>query len=380
MPEPLLTDLFFKIITQKLATREPSNGICKSFSELDFEKIFGDKNLQIIQLILLLIPMTRRKFAYDLLMLLHNIASKENVTNRMNAKSLATLFAPHLLCPKSMTPADLQRYCTILTAQLEFMIKNVNQIFKTPPALILDIRKALEKEKERLDNPNSAADDDGINTAIRFCDRGQAAKVENQTEHAIAELYAHIQSMPETPAKKRLIKQFNRQNGGLTPQVDKENSKKKSNKLKSIGDKLKNARNLTNLFKPSSTVKAKRDTEEESMQCGQEQVDGLAVNNNFANCRTSEQNRPSDRCLSNQRSHQYAQYVSGVPNEKSDGPFHNLPLSPVRGNQPVETPLADLTVTKFCLDDEEDSLMYHKDLHLTDENTTGPYASQSIIL
>ena len=389
MPEPLLTDLFFKIITQKLATREPPNGITKSFTELDFEKIFGDKNLKIIQLILLLIPLKRRKFANDLLTLLNKIASKENVTNRMDAKSLATLFAPHLLCPKSMSPSDLQRYCTILTIQLEFMIKNVKLVFKTPAELTLDIRKELE----RMDHPNATEDDDGINTVVTFCDRGQAAKVANQTEQHIAELYAHIQSMPETPAKKRLIKQFNRQNGGLTPVVDKENSKKKSNKLKTFGDKLKNAKNL---FKATnSAAKSKREIDDESMQLGPEQVDaGLTVNQNFANSnyragRHGSGHQSGDsRHLANQTKHLLARKCA----EQNDGAlFHNQPLSPVRGsNQPKETPLADLTVTNFCiddcLDDNEHGLMYHKKLHEDTDQPSDeifldyPYTSESILL
>lgn len=390
MPEPLLTDLFFKIITQKLAARELPNGITKSFSELDFEKIFGDKNLKIIQLILLLIPLKRRKFANDLLTLLNKIASKENVNNRMNAKSLATLFAPHLLCPKSMSPADLQRYCTILTIQLEFMIANVRQIFKTPTELTLDIRKELE----RMDNPNSTEDDDGLNTMVTFCDRGQAAKVANQTEQHIAELYAHIQSMPETPAKKRLIKQFNRQNGGLTPLVDKENSKKKSNKLKTIGDKLKNAKNLFKVT--NSAAKSKREADDESM----EQTDGLMVNHNFANHQPGNDHGsghpggylPNQRKMMAGDQRVAGKYASGqMPNvETNVALFHSQPLSPVRGgNQHKETPLADLTVTKFCLDDEDDGadLMYHKKLNQpTDEIFLDypcadyPYTSESILL
>lgn len=381
MPEPLLTDLFFKIITQKLATREPPNGITKSFTELDFEKIFGDKNLKIIQLILLLIPLKRRKFANDLLTLLNKIASKENVTNRMDAKSLATLFAPHLLCPKSMSPADLQRYCTILTIQLEFMIKNVKLVFKTPAELTLDIRKELE----RMDSANNATEDDGINTVVTFCDRGQAAKVANQTEQHIAELYAHIQSMPETPAKKRLIKQFNRQNGGLTPVIDKENSKKKSNKLKTFGDKLKNAKNL---FKATgSAVKAKRDADDESM--GGEQVDGgLMVNHNFANSANSVNSNYGHRQTSD-RPNQTKQPLARKCAEQNGGSlFHSQPLSPVKGgNQPKETPLADLTVTNFCIDDcldDEHGLMYHKKLHEDPTNEEifldYPYTSESILL
>ena len=350
MPEPLLTDLFFKIITQKLLSKENSN---KCFTELDFEKIFGDKNLKIIQLILLLIPLKKRKFAKDLLILLYKVASNENATNKMDAKSLATLFAPHLLCPKSMTPADLQRYVTILTIQLEFMIKNVKQIFRTPIELTMDIRKELE----RIDNPNTNQEDDGINTVVTFCDRQAAKTTNNQTEQHIAELYAHIQGMPETPAKKKLIKQFNRQNGGLTPLVDKENSKKKQNKLKQFGDKLKNAKNL---FKASTVSAVKNGATKKDDEFGSQ--DHLSDYKN---------EMKSDR----------------ISNHKNDDQqlFHSKPLSPCKQK---ETPLADLTVTRFCLDDEEDTgdLMYNKKLRDCTNSTNDeiildyPYASESILL
>ena len=353
MPEPLLTDLFFKTITQKLISKDAA-ATTKSFTELDFEKIFGDKNLKIIQLILLLIPMKRRKFANDLLTLLNKIASKENLTNRMDAKSLATLFAPHLLCPKSMTPSDLQRYITILTIQLEYMIKNVKLIFKTPTELTLDIRKELE----RMDNPNAGnEEEDGINTVVTFCDR-QATKVQNQTEQHIAELYAHIQGMPETPAKKKLIKQFNRQNGGLTPLVDKENSKKKQNKFRAIGDRLKNAKNL---FKPSSAIKTSKARGDEN----QEQTDSLV--------RTADYRTESSR-----------------KDKKPSNDNFNQALSPIKFRHQKETPLAEMTTTRFCLDDDEEEednseLLYHKKLRDCSNSSDEvfldyPFTSESILL
>ncbi|XP_033254939.1 rho GTPase-activating protein 19-like [Drosophila miranda] len=39
----------------------------------------------------------------------------------------------------------------------------------------------------------------------------------NYTDTALAQLYAHIQSLPESSKKRRLIKQFNKQNGQGTP-------------------------------------------------------------------------------------------------------------------------------------------------------------------
>lgn len=352
MPEPLLTDIFFKIISQKLASSENNN---RCFNKFDFDKIFGNKNLKIVQLILFLMPFGKRKLAKVILTLLHNIASKENLANKMDAKSLATLFTPHLLCPKTMSAIDLQRYVTILTIQLEFMIKNVKQIFKAPPELILDVKKELERNSDS----NVAKDDDVVNTAITFCQR-QAPSASDKTAAEISALYAHISQMPESATKRKLISKFNGQNGGLTPQMDKENSKKKQNKFKSIGEKIKNAKNL---FKANSTVKnGKRDDINQ----------GLSSNDLLIN--------EIDSNSSCDRKPEKLNQVDQVDNKKTKAKCEAL--SPIQRVQKSEIPLADLTVTKFCIDDEDaDDLLYHKKLEDSHSSSEGqPWASESILL
>ena len=356
MPEPLLTDLFFKIIAQKLVANE--NNTNRFFTESDFNNIFGDKNLKIIQLILLLIPLKRRKFANDLLNLLSKIASKENSTNKMDAKSLATLFAPHLLCPKSISPIDLQRFITLLTMQLEFMILNVKQIFKTPIELTFDIRKELER-MDRL-NKDEEEEDEGINTVVTFCDR-KAVVETNQTEQHIAQLYAHIQSLPDTPVKKKLIKQFNRQNGGLTPQIDKENSKKKSNRFKQFGEKFKNAKNLFTKPTNGNSIKNKREDSNQQLIDGNDEIDNQNLKMNTLNELKSRSNNM--KTLNDQF------FLAPSPNK-------SLLTKP-------ETPLSDLTATKFGIDeDTDDLLMYHKKLcdYNSDDDESqenSPWASNS---
>ena len=73
-----------------------------------------------------------------------------------------------------------------------------------------------------------------------FVDRERTAlaHVTNPTEAALAQLYAHIQSLPESSKKKKLIKQFNKENGQGTPlQV---NVRRKNHlRSKSLGDSIK---------------------------------------------------------------------------------------------------------------------------------------------
>ena len=58
-----------------------------------------------------------------------------------------------------------------------------------------------------------------MNTVFSFVDREQTAKANtgDSTQLALAELYAHIQSMPESAKKRKFIKQFNKENGQGTP-------------------------------------------------------------------------------------------------------------------------------------------------------------------
>jgi len=69
-------------------------------------------------------------------------------------------------------------------------------------------------------------------------ERTALAHVTNPTEAALAQLYAHIQSLPESSKKKKLIKQFNKENGQGTPlQV---NMRRKNHlRSKSLGDSIK---------------------------------------------------------------------------------------------------------------------------------------------
>lgn len=63
--------------------------------------------LRALQLLFLLLPAENRILLKDVLQLLHLTASHER-KNKMCADSLATLFTPHLLCPRKVPSHE---YC-----------------------------------------------------------------------------------------------------------------------------------------------------------------------------------------------------------------------------------------------------------------------------
>lgn len=88
----------------------------------------------------------------------------------------------------------------------------------------------------------STADSCVVNTVFSFVDREKTAQenVINPTETALAQLYAHIQSLPESSKKRKLVKQFNKENGYGTPKrVLLNNNDKPHSLTKNISDSLK---------------------------------------------------------------------------------------------------------------------------------------------
>ena len=54
----------------------------------------------------------------------------------MTSSALGTLFAPHLLCPREMTPTELQNSAHLVSRAVEFMIDYVEDLFTAPPELV----------------------------------------------------------------------------------------------------------------------------------------------------------------------------------------------------------------------------------------------------
>jgi Rho GTPase-activating protein 19 len=172
-----------------------------------------------LQLLCLLLPHENRIVLENLITLLHDASLMESY-NKMTADTLATLFTPHLICPRKLQPEVLHQTAATMTRMISFMITNSSTIFLVPEKLSTDIRAYFVEQKRKRETPEKVLDesinsDSVANTVFTFVDREKTAEahVSNPTDTALAQLYAHIQQLPESSKKKKLIKQFNKQNG-----------------------------------------------------------------------------------------------------------------------------------------------------------------------
>lgn len=217
LPEPLLTDNFYAIHCQ-IAELYNSNQIeCNQTKE--------SRLLYCIQLLLLLLPLENRSLFHDIINML-NETTKYESSNKMSSESLATLFTPHLICPRKLSPEALHSISQNMSGLISFMICKGEDLQCVPPKLATDIRayfaeqkrkKVLSPELQMLDE--SVTSDSTANTVYTFVDREKTAEAHNSnpTDTALAQLYAYIQTLPESSKKRKLIKQFNKENGQGTP-------------------------------------------------------------------------------------------------------------------------------------------------------------------
>jgi hypothetical protein len=245
LPDPLLTEAHYPAYCQIAGIQSSSlvgHLFIKFFVELCSVKnnfMHDDKLLTALQLLLLLLPSENKVLLKDILDLLHLTASYETF-NRMSADNLAKLFTPHLLCPRKLSPEQLHVNSQTLSRIVSFMITNNSNLFRIPQNLVVEFRARYEKRKAFTAKclNESATDQFAANTVFTFVDHERTAK-ENQsntTETALAQLYAHIQSLPESSKKRKLVKQFNKENGHGTPlQVLRSGVQKN----KSLGDSIK---------------------------------------------------------------------------------------------------------------------------------------------
>ncbi|CAB3254924.1 unnamed protein product [Arctia plantaginis] len=212
LPQPLLMDQYYQTYCT-LAVQYPPNA---ETSEV--------KLLTALQLLLLLLTPSHRSFLQRLLLLLRLVADNES-SNRMSPDTLATMFTPHLLCPRKLSPETFHADSIALSPVISFMIRQSSRLFDAPTQLTTDAAVYFTvREKRRAMSPDvdldeSITDKTAANTVYTFVDRHRT-RVENETnptDTALAQLYAHIQALPDSQHKRRLIKHFNRQNGYGTP-------------------------------------------------------------------------------------------------------------------------------------------------------------------
>lgn len=174
-----------------------------------------------LQLLFVLIPNENRQILVDLNGLFSKIVDQAHI-NKMNASNLSTIFTPSIACPRKLHSEQLIRYCKKMYGIVNLMIDLGSGVFVIPRKLVTDIQAYfLEKSTQRVKSPSLSFGSDSllsdttatVNTVFTFVDHSKIAETKTTTEVAIAELYAYIQSLPESTKKKRLIKQFNKENG-----------------------------------------------------------------------------------------------------------------------------------------------------------------------
>ncbi|XP_064601829.1 rho GTPase-activating protein 19-like isoform X2 [Liolophura sinensis] len=247
LPEPLVTDKHYlahcqvtELVRENMTSRETSRA--------------KKKQLKALQLLVLLLPRENALLLECLLDLLHKVSVVEK--NMMNPKSLGTVFAPHLICPRKLSPVELHAVSSLTADCVSFMIQHAHELFKIPREVAMDVgnfwkemedpnRRAMcqledlsvlmSASKRKMETSCIKRDsNEVINTIVSFADREKTQEAESSmdTQVALAQLYAHVQSMPESARKRKLLKQFNRANRVGLPSG-------KHNRSKSFGDALK---------------------------------------------------------------------------------------------------------------------------------------------
>lgn len=203
MPEPLLIESYypFHCCLAKLNHQE--------------------RQIRGCQLLVLLLPNENAAILRRLLNMLHEVSLNED-TNKMNAMNLGIVLAPHILCPRKMSAEDLTTNASSLAHIVSFMIERAKVLFDLPPEFVSDVRLHFKRDNE--EDSSSTSSTPPVKTTITFVDREMTAKVVAEvgldpTEAALAELYAYVQSQPESEIKKKWVHKFNKENGCGTPKV-----------------------------------------------------------------------------------------------------------------------------------------------------------------
>jgi len=103
-----------------------------------------EKQIFCTQLLLELIPEEYFKLLRDLLFLLHGVSQRED-KNKMSSSNLGMMFSTHILCPKSMSPEELQSKLGLFTKSTTFLIENPAVLFTLPEKLLVEVQSFLSR-------------------------------------------------------------------------------------------------------------------------------------------------------------------------------------------------------------------------------------------
>ncbi|XP_050677807.1 rho GTPase-activating protein 19 isoform X5 [Leptidea sinapis] len=147
LPQPLLMDQYYQTYCTLAGQYPPS---------IDSSE---GKLLTALQLLLLLLTPTHRSFLERLLQLLTLVADNE-ASNRMSPDTLATMFTPHLLCPRKLSPENFHTDSIALSPVISFMIRHSARLFDAPNQLVTDAAAYFAlRERKRIMSPDIDLDE-----------------------------------------------------------------------------------------------------------------------------------------------------------------------------------------------------------------------------
>ncbi|CAL1268533.1 unnamed protein product [Larinioides sclopetarius] len=193
-----------------------------------------ERQLKATKLLLLLLPVDNYCLLKYLLLLLNQIQNCQE-QNKMTSENLATLFAPHIICPRKMTPEDLKQSFPRMAKCITLLINNATSLFEPPKELVQDVLIYL-KEMKYEGILQSSDKESPVKTLVTFCERTnlEVSAPANYTNKALAELYAYVESLPNSTKKRKLIKKLQEENNEVrTEKV------KKHVRSRSVGNAIK---------------------------------------------------------------------------------------------------------------------------------------------
>ncbi|PAA84090.1 hypothetical protein BOX15_Mlig011227g2 [Macrostomum lignano] len=234
LPEPLLTRRLLPYFQQVAQIGAPQPADCvNAVADDGLSAVLTARRLKALRLLVQLLPQDRRDLLGRLLALLARVADATDSATRMTPDSLGTVFGPALL----YLEPGARDLAAKLNSTLAFAIRHSDAVVQVPDSVAQDADGIFRRLRQcRLaDLADEAAAPPMPSLSVRFAESAEFAAAaassasstsdadaavelavaEDFTRSQVAALYATVQAMPDSAKRRRLIRRFNRTNGGL---------------------------------------------------------------------------------------------------------------------------------------------------------------------
>ncbi|KAK7009647.1 rho GTPase-activating protein 19-like isoform X1 [Biomphalaria glabrata] len=237
LPEPLLTDRHMEAHRQII-------DLGKHARTPEDKERYNKKKLSALQLLMLLMPSPSQKMTLHLVRLLQRVA--DCVETKMTPATLGTIFAPIFFLNRKVGASEVCSIVSLTEPAVAFMIENAHELFQAPKELVIDLANywnRLEKsspsaECETSSDPHQIKKSvSGRTLVTNVCyldrERSRCDDVASNTQNELQNLFAHVQSLPDTPHNIRLKSKI------LKATTTPTSSTKKHKRSKSISASIK---------------------------------------------------------------------------------------------------------------------------------------------